>query len=115
MVEGYIAKRGIDAPPAEVDEADLPDTNPQDRKTITEVDPVEAGITTIIWCTGFGGDFSWIDNIVLDRTGVPLHEKGVSPQPGMYFCGFPWLSKRKSGLVYGIVEDAAYIADQLAE
>ena len=115
MVEGYIAKRGIDAPPAEVDEADLPDPNPQDRKTITEVDPAEAGITSIIWCTGFGGDFSWIDDIELDKTGVPVHEKGVSPQPGMFFCGFPWLSKRKSGLVYGILEDAAYIADQLTE
>jgi putative flavoprotein involved in K+ transport len=115
MIEGYIAKQRIDAPPAEDDPADLPDLNPQNRTPPTELDPVAAGITSIIWCTGFGGDFSWIEDIELDKTGVPVHEKGVSPQAGLYYCGFPWLSKRKSGLVYGINEDAAYIADQLAE
>jgi len=114
MVEGYIAKQGIDAPPAEEDEADLPDVEPQDRTPPTELDPLEENITTLIWCTGFGGDFSWIDDIELDKTGVPVHEKGVSSQQGLYFCGFPWLSKRKSGLVYGVSEDAAYIADKLA-
>jgi len=114
MIEGYIAKQGIDAPPAEADEADQPDPDSQDRKSPAELDPGEVGITSIIWCTGFGGDFSWIDNIELDKTGVPVHEKGVSSQSGLYFCGFPWLSKRKSGLIYGINEDAAYIVDQLA-
>jgi putative flavoprotein involved in K+ transport len=114
MVEGYIAKQGIDAPPAEEIEADLPDPAPQDRKPPTELDPVEANITSLIWCTGFNGDFSWIDDIELDEKGVPVHEQGVSPQEGLYFCGFSWLRKRKSGLIYGISEDAAYIADQLA-
>jgi putative flavoprotein involved in K+ transport len=115
MIEGYITKAGIDAPPAEADEADLPDHNPQDRQPPMELDPIEVGITTIIWCTGFNGDFSWIEDIELDKKGTPVHEKGVSPQMGLYFCGFPWLSKRKSGLIYGILEDAAYIADRLAE
>lgn len=114
MIEGFIAKQGIDAPPAEVDEADIPDSNPQDRTSPTELDPVKENITTLIWCTGFNGDFSWIDDIELDGTGVPVHEQGVSSQQGLYFCGFSWLRKRKSGLIYGITEDAAYIADRLA-
>lgn len=114
MIEGYIVKQGIDAPPAEEDGADLPDPKPQERKPPTDLDPVATGITSIIWCTGFGGDFSWIDDIELDKTGVPAHEKGASSRQGLYFCGFPWLSKRKSGLIYGISEDAAYIANQLA-
>jgi putative flavoprotein involved in K+ transport len=114
MVEGYIAKQGIDAPPAEEDAADQPDSEPQDRKSPTGLDPAEANITTLIWCTGFNGDFSWIDDVELDETGVPVNEKGVSSRKGLYFCGFPWLSKRKSGLIYGIPEDAAFIADKLA-
>ena len=114
MIEGYIASQGIEAPPTETDEADLPDPNPQERNAQSEIDPLEQGISTIIWCTGFGGDFSWIEGVELDNTGVPINEKGVSPQSGMYFCGFPWLSKRKSGLIYGISEDAAYIVDRLA-
>jgi putative flavoprotein involved in K+ transport len=114
MIEGYIAKQGIDAPSAEEDEADLPDPQPQDRKPPAELDPEEANITSLIWCTGFGGDFDWIDDIELDKKGVPVHENGVSSRQGLYFCGFPWLSKRKSGLVLGITEDAAYIAGRLA-
>ena len=115
MIEGYIAKKNIDAPPAEEDEADLPDPKPQDRNPLTELDIEEAGITSIIWCTGFNGNFSWVDDIELDKKGMPVHEKGVSSRNGLYFCGFPWLSKRKSGLIYGISEDAAYIANQLAD
>jgi putative flavoprotein involved in K+ transport len=34
---------------------------------------------------------------------------------GLYFLGFPWLSKRKSGIIYGIAEDARYIVDTLLE
>jgi len=34
---------------------------------------------------------------------------------GLYFIGFPWLSKRKSGTVYGVEEDAKYIAGVLAK
>lgn len=114
MIEGYIAKQGIDAPPPELDEADQPDPNPEDRNPPTALDPAEAGITSIIWCTGLTGDFSWIEDIELDKAGIPVHDKGVSPQPGLYFCGFPWLSKRKSGLIYGISEDAAYIVEHIS-
>ena len=114
MIEGYIATQGIDVPPPEHDEADQPDPNPEDRNPPTALDPAETGITSIIWCTGFTGDFSWIEDIELDKAGIPVHERGVSPQPGLYFCGFPWLSKRKSGLIYGISEDAAYIVEHIS-
>jgi len=114
MVEGFLEKQGIDAPPPEFDEADQPDPSPENRQPSAELDPSIAGITSIIWCTGFGGDFSWIEGIELDAAGVPIHDKGVSPQAGMYFCGFPWLSKRKSGLIYGIKEDAAYIVEYIS-
>ena len=114
MVEGFVKKQGIDAPPPEQDEADEPDTGAGSRHSPTAIDPVETGIASVIWCTGFTGDFSWIENIELDKAGIPVHEKGVAKQPGLYFCGFPWLSKRKSGLIYGIQEDAAYITDRLS-
>lgn len=28
-----------------------------------------------------------------------------------YFLGFPWLHTRKSGILYGVEEDAAYLAE----
>ena len=43
-----------------------------------------------------------------------MHEEGVSAAPGLYFLGFPWLRNRKSGIIYGIADDAAHIADAIA-
>ena len=66
----------------------------------------QADIRTIIWATGFTGDFSWIHLPAFGSDGAPLHRRGVSPVAGLYFVGFPWLSKRKSGIIYGVAEDA---------
>lgn len=51
--------------------------------------------------------------ITLDERGLPIHDAGVSPVPGLYFVGFPWLSKRKSGLLLGVSEDAHRIVDEI--
>ena len=67
----------------------------------------------IIWCVGFDGDFSWLREDILDDRGVPRHEHGVSELPGLYFVGFPWLSKRKSGLLLGVSEDARHVVGHL--
>jgi putative flavoprotein involved in K+ transport len=44
-----------------------------------------------------------------------MHQRGISPVPGLYFIGFPWLISRKSGIIYGIEEDAQHIADAIAK
>jgi len=113
MVEGYIIKAGIDAVPAEVDEADIPYVDAESVKAPAELDPAEVNITSIIWCTGFGGDFSWIEGVELDERGIPVHEKGTSPNKGLYYIGFQWISKRKSGLIDGVTEDAENITQQV--
>ena len=74
----------------------------------------EANVSTIIWATGFTGDFSWIHLPVLDAEGQPIHEQGISPVRGLYFIGFPWLVSRKSGIIYGIGDDAQTIAGAIA-
>jgi putative flavoprotein involved in K+ transport len=111
-IDDHIAAGGLDAPPSEVDAADLPQTGipPGSLETL---DLVEAGVGTVIWCTGFSADFGWLQLAVLDETGSPLHVQGVSPVPGVYFLGFPWLRTRKSGVILGIEEDAGHIASEL--
>jgi putative flavoprotein involved in K+ transport len=52
---------------------------------------------------------------VLNAEGKPIYQRGVSPVRGLYFIGFPWLNSRKSGIIYGIEEDAGYIADAISE
>lgn len=113
-IDDYIARAGLEAPPAEGDPADAPAPPDAGRRAPTRLDLVEADVGAIVWCTGFTGDFSWLHLPVLDDDGMPRHEKGISPEPGIYFIGFPWLSRRKSGIIYGVVEDAERIASAIA-
>lgn len=81
---------------------------------IDELDLSEEGIKTIIWATGYRFDYSWIQFPVLDEDGYPIQNRGVSAVPGLYFLGMHWLYKRRSGLPWGVGEDAAYLAQEIA-
>jgi putative flavoprotein involved in K+ transport len=114
-VDNYLAQAGITPPPLEDDPADVPDPEAKCVSPLRQLNLDEAQVSTIIWATGFTGDFSWIHLPVLDAEAKPIHQRGISPVPGVYFIGFPWLSSRKSGIIYGIEEDAHYIAGAIAE
>ena len=79
-----------------------------------EINLQEENIAAIIWATGFTGNFDWLNLPVFDEEGNPIHNRGISTEEGIYFVGFPWLNSRKSGIIYGIEEDAAYVADAVA-
>jgi putative flavoprotein involved in K+ transport len=115
MVDEFIQKNSIDAPPAENDEADEPDPACSCVSNITELNLREKNINSIIWTTGFGCDFSWIKLPVRDEKGIPKHTDGISEVEGLYFLGFPWLRKRKSGIICGITEDAEFIAKKIKD
>lgn len=111
--DAYVARNGIDLPEepqARVLGAD-PDcmTNP-----IRELDFAAAGITTIIWAVGFAFDYDWLEVDAFDDKGRPLHQRGVSIEPGIYFLGLPWQSRRGSSFIWGVWHDAKYLADQIA-
>lgn len=114
-IDHYIEKAGIVPPPLEDDPADTPDPQAECASPLLRLNLREANVSTVIWATGFTADFSWIHLPVLDAEGKPIHQRGVSPIPGLYFIGFPWLSTRKSGIIYGIEEDAQYIANAISE
>jgi len=114
-VDAYIEKIGIELPPNEDDPADTPDPEATCASTLKKLNLQDAGISTIIWSTGFTGDFSWIHLPVTNADGMPIHKRGVSPVPGLYFIGFPWQSTRKSGIIYGVEEDTRYIANVLGK
>jgi putative flavoprotein involved in K+ transport len=112
-IDTYLARAGIEPPPLEHDPADVPAPPDAGSGAPTRLDLREADVGAIVWCTGFTADYSWIRVPVLDDRGRPLHERGVAPVPGVYFLGFPWLQSRKSGIVYGIEEDAQYVASAI--
>jgi putative flavoprotein involved in K+ transport len=114
-IDAYLLRSGIALPPLEEDPADLPDPQAECVSALRRLDLREAKVSTVIWATGFTSDFSWIHLPVLDAEGRPIYQRGISPVRGLYFIGFPWLSSRKSGIIYGINEDAHYIADAISE
>jgi putative flavoprotein involved in K+ transport len=108
----FVARNGLDfplEPEAHVlgaDPADL--TNP-----LTDLDLDAAGVTSIVWATGFALDYSWLDVDTFDDRGRPQHQRGVSKEPGIYFLGLPWQSRRGSSFIWGVWHDAKYLADQI--
>ena len=114
-IDAFLVQAGITPPPLEADPADVPDPQTECVSPLRQLNLREAEVSTIIWATGFAADFSWIHLSVLNAEGQPIQQKGISPVRGLYFIGFPWLNSRKSGIIYGIEEDARYIADAIAQ
>lgn len=71
-------------------------------------------IKTVLWATGYRPDFSWLDVPVLDHKGYVRHDGGVTPEPGLYVIGMPFLRRRKSTLIDGAEGDARAITTHLA-
>ena len=111
--DAYIARNGLDLPeePAarELGQDPACVTDP-----ILDLDLAAAGITSIVWATGFAFDYDWLQVDAFDDGGRPRHQRGVSVEPGLYFLGLPWQSRRGSSFIWGVWHDAGYLADQIA-
>lgn len=107
VVDEYVLREHLDVPdepPAEV----LDDGYRQ--QVIRELDVHSANITSIVWCTGYQFDFSWVHLPVFDEMGYPIHASGVTASPGLYFLGMHWRSRPVSAFVGGVAAEAAHIA-----
>ena len=111
--DAYVERNGLDLP--EEPQARKIESDPQCvTDPILELDLAEAGITSIIWATGFAVDYSWLKVDAVDEAGKPKHERGISAEPGIYFLGLPWQSRRGSSFIWGVWHDARFIADHIA-
>ena len=87
---------------------------------VTDALPVVEGggtltVGSVVWCTGYRPDTSWIDLAVVGTDGLLAHERGVSPsQPGLYFLGQLFQYSLASSMIHGVGRDAKYVADHLA-
>ena len=114
-IDDYIARAGIAAPaatddPAEVAVARLP------SPPITALDLETSGISTIIWCTGFDGDFSWLKvDGAIGNDQQPCHVNGIGLAGGLYFPGLDFASTRKSGTILAADEEAHTIVAHIRE
>ena len=80
---------------------------------ITELDLKDSGISIILWATGYNFDFSLVKLPIADADGYPIQKRGVAEYEGLYFLGMPWIHNRRSGILFGVGDDAAYLAAQI--
>jgi putative flavoprotein involved in K+ transport len=107
-IDEHIAEHGLEAGPL-----DERESLPSPIADTTRIDLRDAGITTILWASGFRPDYTWIELEVTDEFGLPVQRRGISRYPGLYFVGVNWLHKRKSALFGGVGEDAEHVVSHL--
>lgn len=112
--DAFVARNGIDLPEEPGAREFLPMPGCV-ADPILDLDLKQAGISSIIWATGYGADYSWLQVDALDKKGRPRHQRGVSSEPGVYFLGLPWQTRRGSSFIWGVWYDAKYIADHIAK
>lgn len=110
-IDRWIAEQGIETAdgPSVYEPGWQPPAGPP-----APLDLAAAGIGSVVWCTGFRPDWSWVDVPFLDETGYPDHHRGVvAPTPGLHVLGLPWLHTWGSGRFASIARDAEHLADQM--
>lgn len=108
----YVVRNGLDLPEEPEARVIGPDPDLLTHPTL-ELDLAAAGITTVLWATGYAADYGWLEVDTFDERGRPLHRRGVSREPGVYFLGLPWLSRRGSSFIWGVWHDAKHLAGHI--
>jgi putative flavoprotein involved in K+ transport len=112
--DAWVTRNRADLP-EEPEARVIPPDPPSVTDPILSLDMADAGITSIIWATGYARDFGWLQVDAFDAAGRPRHQRGVSSEPGIYFLGLPWLARRGSSFIWGVWHDAKHIADHIAK
>ncbi len=109
-IDCFIAERAIAAPsPSQY----IPCWSPPSE--VGELDLAATPLGSIVWAIGFATNFSWLSLPVFDSRGMPRHERGVTPEPGLYFLGLPWQYTWGSGRFCGVGRDAEYLGQKIIE
>jgi putative flavoprotein involved in K+ transport len=113
MADDHVRRHGLDLgedPAARVKLSDPPCvTDP-----VRQLDLNAEHISAVIWATGYGVNFDWINFPIFDGNGVPIQRGGVTAIGGLYFLGLQWMSKMASSFMSGVGDDAAVLADHIA-
>lgn len=109
-IDRHVATGGLDLPADR--RAWIAPARP--RSTRTAVDLRGEGIGAVIFATGYGRDYGWLDLPVLDAAGELIHHGGILPLPGLYALGLRFMRRRSSSFIDGVGRDAEDIVMHLA-
>ena len=110
LIDEFIEKEGIRAEKDVVEVVTPKLPNPP----IRSLDLIACGVVTVIWCTGFEGNYDWV-NVpgTLDDRGQPRQNNGVGAVPGMYFAGMDFAVTRKSGTIMAVDEESRSLTEHI--
>jgi putative flavoprotein involved in K+ transport len=109
LIAKFVRERGLPMPY-------LPEPEPFVGRAPDQIDL--DGFGAVMFTGGFRPDYGrWVKvPDAFDELGFPIHVEGASlAAPGLYFVGVHFLRKRKSSVLFGMGEDAALVAQQIAE
>jgi putative flavoprotein involved in K+ transport len=104
LVDTFAERAGVDVTD---DDRTWPDYQPPE---VTELDVARAGITTVLWTTGYTPDYDWLAIPMKDEFGVPKHVRGISEVSGLSFLGLLLQHNNGSANLAGVAVDAEYLA-----
>ena len=107
IIDTFIERAGMQAPPA--DDPTF-DHRPEE---LNELNLAEAGVSTVIWATGYRLDYGWIDAPILDELGYPRNVRGVAAIPGLYFLGLLWQHSQASASLVGPELDGPHLLEMM--
>ncbi len=92
-----------------------PPPGPMPAAPPARLDLTAAGITSVIWATGYGVDFSWLRCGDFLADGMPVQTRGVSTVPGLYYLGLAFLHSARSSFFWGVGDDAEHVVSHLVQ
>jgi putative flavoprotein involved in K+ transport len=104
LIDRYIELAAIDAPPDDRVALSF------DPPVLDAIDLAAAGISTVLWTTGYALDYGWIELPIFDEFGYPRQRRGVTDVPGLYFVGLIWQHNQGSATLFGAGLEAAHVA-----
>ena len=108
LTDAFIEASGMDCPPAEPI-AEIAFEPP----VVKELDLVKAGISTVLWATGYQQDFGWIEPRIADEMGFARQVRGVTEIPGLSLIGSLWQHDQTSATLFGVGRDARILAERM--
>lgn len=111
-VDDYLARQERDAPAEAPPQYGQANALAAHAPTVLELE--QSGIASVVWATGYRPSFDWVHLPVFAPDGYPIHSRGVTAHPGLYFLGLEWQHTAQSHVFQGLGADASYLAELLA-
>jgi putative flavoprotein involved in K+ transport len=112
-VDDYVSRTGIDVPQPQSDQSHAYTIGATEAPSM--IDVRAAAIRSVIWATGYALYFDWVELPIFNERSEPVHRRGVTHAPGIYFLGLSWLHKVTSAFLCGVGQDARYLAERIAK